>query len=222
MSKPLVKEETRKVLTINDNCQCRIKPKLIRDVKTEAILVFARTALERFFLKIEKENIAFDEDKRVEQFYQTLQSMLNDLQAYVVNVDYLMQLMQYAKAYPKSMELKQLAKYEEPLILYYDAMAKKVEKEFVDQKTAIPEFIVLCVLSNWFLEDEKSTSLFQFIQKYDFLELIDLFEEYIHTKSPEQKKYLLQMHKISFSITETLKKTKYKFNTQRVSKKRKR
>jgi hypothetical protein len=222
MSKPFIKEEAKNILTIHDNCQSRIKPKLIRDVKTEAVLVFARTALERFFIKIEKENITFDDDIRVKRFYTTLQKMLSELQIYVVNVDYLMQLMQYAKTYPKHMELKQLAKYEEPLIVYYDAMAKKIEQEFNDQKTAIPEFIVLCVLSNWFLEDEKSTTLYNFIEKYDFLELIELFEEYIHTKTPHQKKLLLDMHRVSFSVTEILKKTKYKFNTQRVSKKRKR
>ena len=39
-------------IVLNTNCKNRIKPKLIRDVKTEALLVFARTALERFFAKM--------------------------------------------------------------------------------------------------------------------------------------------------------------------------
>ena len=37
----------------NINCTARIKPSLLRDVKTEALLVFVRTALERYFEQIE-------------------------------------------------------------------------------------------------------------------------------------------------------------------------
>ena len=37
------------------DCQDRIKPQILRDVKTEALLVFIRTTLEQFFLDIKEE-----------------------------------------------------------------------------------------------------------------------------------------------------------------------
>jgi len=42
-------------MSINPNCPNRIKPKLLREQKTEALLVFIRTTLEQSFEKIEKE-----------------------------------------------------------------------------------------------------------------------------------------------------------------------
>ena len=148
----------KKVLVINDNCKERIKPKLIRDVKTEAVLVFARTALERFFIKLDKEDIELSlEDKiNTNNVYSKLRNFLEDLEKYVVNVEYLIDLVQNAKRHPHCFELRQLAKYEEPLINYYDTLAKRMEYHFPAQVTVLPEFIVVCVMSNWFLENEKT------------------------------------------------------------------
>ena len=43
--------------SIPNHCNNRIKPSLLRDIKTEALLVFARTALERYFAKIDEYNV---------------------------------------------------------------------------------------------------------------------------------------------------------------------
>ena len=48
--------EKKEIFSVNDYCENRIKPQLIRDVKTEAILVFARTALERYFDRIDRKD----------------------------------------------------------------------------------------------------------------------------------------------------------------------
>jgi hypothetical protein len=155
------KMEEKKVLVINDYCEKRIKPNLIRDVKTEAVLVFARTALERFFNKLDTEDIKIilGQKEDTEYIYSSLRELLKDLQKYVVNVEYLIELIQNAKKHPNSLELKQLAKYEEPLINYYDTMAKRMEYHFPQKSTTIPEFIVICVLCNWFIENEQPTNI---------------------------------------------------------------
>lgn len=211
-----------KTILINDNCEARIKPKLIRDVKTEALLVFARTALERFFKKLEDEQVElFLNNKEDTQFvYDNLKELLFCLQKHIVNVDYLLNLMKLAKENPTSMELKKLAKYEEPLIVYYDAMAKKMEYHFPSKTTVLPEFIIVCCLSIWLLEEEKSIVLFPFLEKFALLELIDRFEKYANSASSEKKKSIIHIHRVSLDIIETLKKTKYRFNRQRNSKRK--
>lgn len=214
----------KKVITINDNCKNRIKPKLTRDVKTEAILVFARTALERFFKQIDNEQnqpYFYDNDDSKE-LYKQIRELSSYLQVHVVNVEYLLDLMQKAKSHPNSQELKQLAKYEEPLITYYDAMARKMEYYFPTKTTVLPEFIVICCLSQWILEEEKPTNLYPFLDEFDFLSLIGKFEFNARLKGKEARTLLTNMYKVSIDIIDTLKRKKYKFNTQRVSKKRKR
>lgn len=214
----------KKVLVINDNCEQRIKPKLIRDVKTEAVLVFARTALERFFNKLDSEDtkLSLGDKENTNYVYSQLRALLQELQTHVVNVEYLIDLVENAKKYPSSFELRQLAKYEEPLINYYDIMAKRMEYHFPSKTTALPEFIVVCVLSTWFLENEKPMSIYPFIEKYDFLKLIEKFEIYGQNESDDKRKLIIQMQKVSIDVVSILQNAKYKFNKERISKRKKR
>lgn len=211
-------------ITINDYCENRIKSNLLGGVKTEAILVFTRTALERLFKKQNRENnklfLGTEEDTKY--IYDNLQNLMKDLQQCVVNVEYLIEMMNTAKRHPRSQELRQLAKYEEPLILYNDCMAKRMYHHFPRETSLMPEFLVLCILSLWFLENEKSTAIYSFIDNYDFLLLIEKFERYAQTQSSEKVKEISNMQTVSIDIVEQLKKIQYKFNSSRTSKKRKR
>lgn len=216
------KMDEKEILIINDYCKERIKPKLIRDVKTEALLVFSRTALENFFNKLDEQNaqISLSNTEDSEYVYNTLRELLNDLQAHIVNANYLIELIQNAKRFPSNLELSQVVKYEEPLINYYDTMAKRMEYHFPSKTVAIPELIVICVLCNWFIEDERSTTLFPFIKKYDLCKLIDKFEIYAINSTDDKKKLISRMQYVAIDIADVLKKVKYKFNTKRVSKQR--
>lgn len=211
-------------IVINDYCVERIKSNLLGGVKTEAILVFTRTVLERLFKKLdqEKNSSSFGTQEDTKYIYDNLQNLMFDLQQCVVNVEYLIEMMQKAKQYPTCQELRQLAKYEEPLILYNDCMAKRMHHHFPKETSLMPEFLVVCILSLWFLENEKSTAIYSFIEKYDFLLLIEKFERYAQTQSSETTKQISKMHTVSFDMIEQLKKVQYKFNSSRTSKKRKR
>jgi len=207
---------------IQNNCtKKRIKPKLLRDVKTEALLVFARTAFERFFERVDQDDwkpiVGTDDDTIY--IYDTLRNLKDQLQECVVNVDYLISLVQSAKEHP---ELRSLAKFEEPLITYYDVMAKKVEVNIPENQTWwIPELIVVCTLSQWILEEEKSIVLYPFLKDIDYTKLISKFEIYGQSLKGEKKDIIINMHIMSEKIIEKLKQTKYKVNKGRISKSRK-
>lgn len=204
-------------IVLNTNCKNRIKPKLIRDVKTEALLVFARTALERFFAKNENmELMKIGSIEDTKKIYKSLWDLKEKLEDSVVNVEYLLNLVQTAKRYAP---LKKLAKYEEPLITYYDAMAKRIEFHIPKERVFMPEFLVLCTLSHWVIEEEKSVTLYPFLKDFDFLSLIEKYEVAALDKN-EDKKNIVDIHRVSTDLIETLKKTKYKFNKDRVSKTR--
>jgi len=211
-------------VVIDNYCENRIKSNLLGGVKTEAILVFTRTALERIFDKLEDQNSLplLNTKENTNYVYDNLRNLLNDLKKSVVNVDYLIGLMQDAKKDSLNTKLRRQLKYEEPLIMYNDTMAKRINYHFESSKNSIPELLIICILSNWFLENEKSTKLYPFIDKYNFVTLIEKFEIYAQNESDTQMKLISKMQLVSIDIITFLKKAQYKFNKSRIPKHRKR
>jgi len=200
-------------------CSERIKPSMLRDVKTEALLVLVRTALERYFAelsKIEAKEVV-EVDENAKYVYTTLQELLTQLQKHIVNVDYLINLVNHASQRP---QLRALYKVEEPLINYYDIMAQQVKSHFDGKHVYLPVFLVICVLSGWIQGEEKSTHLFPFLEGIDFLELMGKFEEKREDFNSDGTCRITDIHELSFKMIEKLKSHKYKVNKSRVSKSR--
>jgi len=217
-----IDECTKKVQETGTSNYCpnRIKPTMLSGVKTEALLVFARTALERYFTHIQElkytPKVGNEEDTLY--VYNTLKELRDYLQDCVVNADYLISIVQGAKV---NVELKKLAKYEEPLMNYYDAMAHKVSSHYSKKPAYIPEFLVICVLSNWIIEEEKCIKLYPFLQEIDFEQLIAKFELNRESFKKDGECIISDIFNVSSVIVEKLKSTKYKVNKERVSKSRK-
>jgi hypothetical protein len=205
---------------IGSYCTNRIKPSLLRDVKTEALLVFARTALERYFKELDQANVgtACETDEDTVYVYSTLKNLLLQLQGCVVNVDYLINLVQGSKRHP---ELRALVKQEEPLMDYYDTMAQQVRSHYKGKAVDLPVFLVLSVVAEWILGEEKSTHIYPFLKEIDFLELIGKFEDRRENFYQNDACKISEIHELSFKIIEKLKNHKYKVNKSRVSKTRK-
>jgi len=205
---------------ISDNCTNRIKPSLLRDVKTEALLVFARTALERYFAQLDKVNAktVAETDEEAIYVYDTLKKLLTKLQECVVNVDYLIDLAHGARKYPY---LKVLRKQEEPLMEYYDIMAQKVRNHYNGEFVDLPVFLVISVMAEWILGEERSTHMYPFLHEIDFLELIGKFEDNRNNFLDGSTCKISEVHELSFKVIEKLKNHKYKANKTRVSKTRK-
>ena len=205
---------------LSDNCTNRIKPTLLRDVKTEALLVFARTALERYFAELGDVNMQniMGSNEEFTYVYTTLGKLLTHLQEHVVNVDYLIDLAQLENKHPA---FKALSKQEEPLVGYYNIMAQKVRSHYEGKPAYLPELLVVCVLAEWLLGEEKSTHIYPFLDDIDFLELIGKFEDHRKHFYKDDECKISEIHELSFKITEKLENYKYKVNKSRVSKTRK-
>lgn len=197
-----------------DNCKQRIKPMLLRDVKTEALLVFARTALERYFTQLEAADYTpvVGTPSESAYVYDTLRTLLQELQACVVNIDYLLELAQSAQSDPRSAAA--LLK-EEPLIAYYNAMAHEVEIRYQDRPAFLPELLVVCALSDWILEAKHSVSHYPFVRKVDFTELISIFEANRREFEKDGVDLVAQVQEIALRVTARLKKKKYKVKRKR-------
>lgn len=203
-----------------NNCKNRIKPKLLREVKTEALLVFIRTTLENYFEKVEKEEIVFTIGDDEENLYVSaiLKELLANLQECVVDSSYLQKVMTNIN---KNAMMQKLAKQEEPLMVYYDSLVKELEKNFRNGQFWMPELMVICLLSEWIIEEEKSTYLYSFLNTIDYLHLLNIYEKEKTKLDKERNDIIMNMYKISSCLIANLKGCKYKMNTQRKSKKRK-
>lgn len=202
---------------LQNNCTQRVKPSLLRDVKTEALLVFSRTALERYFDQIDAQGgypkLGSEEDTRF--VYDTLRRLRDQLQFHVVNVDYLIVAVKGAENYP---QFRLIAKYEEPLVWYYNVMAKRIVSYFSDTTSFIPEFLIVCMLNHWIHEEEKSIHWYPFLKEIDFATLIDVFESNREIIEQHKEGVISELFNVAIGMVEKLKTEKYKANTQRVSK----
>jgi len=207
-------------MSINFNCPNRIKPKLLREQKTEALLVFIRTTLEQDFKIIDNDAMEYPEfgtKEDTEHIYKELNKLLSSLQDCVVNASYLQSIIENSG---KSKVLNMLALKEKPMMIYYDAIVKSIEKDLQNGSRWIPELMVVCLLSQWIIEEEKSTYLYPFLNDMDYLDLMERFEKSILDENDEKKEVVFNMYKLSTILIENLKKCSYKSNSVK-SKRRK-
>lgn len=195
-------------------CRNRVKPKLLRDIKTEALLVFVRTTLEQCFYQIDNVGYNFrlgtDEDNEI--VYSSLKFLLEQLQDTVINSSYLRSLIENSH---KNITLKVLAKKEEPLMVYYDTLVKAIESSLKNGSSWIPELVVISLLSEWIIEEEKTAYFYPYLKDIDYLDLINRYDDTKKTLDDEKKEIIMNMYKISSKLIERLKKAEYKINTTR-------
>ncbi len=202
------------------SCKNRIKPLLKRDVKTEALLVFVRTTLEDYFNQINKSGYYFQlgNENDNELVSSQLKKLLISLQDTIINSSYLRSLIETASKNPS---LKVIAKKEEPLMVYYDSLVKEIEKSLENGSFWIPELVVICLLSEWIIEEEKSTFFYPYLKEFDYISLLNCYDKAKIDLDKEKKEIIMSMYKISSKLIEKLKKVEYKVNTSRKKVKRK-
>lgn len=201
------------------SCPNRVKPKLLREMKTEALLVFIRTTLEEYFIKLDnqeiKSQIGSDED--IEFVSLSLRKLLSNLQESVVSSTYLRSLIANMH---KNSALKMIAKKEEPLMVYYDSIIKALEKKFYNGQYWMPELVVISLLSEWIIEEEKSTFLYPFLGDINYLELLNIYDKTKLNLDDEKREIIMNMYKISSYLILKLKESHFKVNNKRRNKKK--
>ena len=195
-------------------CRNRVKPKLLRDIKTEALLVFVRTTLEDYFYQIEKGSCFFklSNEEDMKYVHNNLRKLLDYLEDSVINSSYLRSLIENAN---KNASLRLLAKKEEPLMVYYDSLVKSIERQLPNGTFWIPELIVICLLSEWIVEEEKSIYFYPFLKDFDYIDLINRYEVIKKDLEVDKIDVILNMFIISTKLIEKLKKVDFKFNSMK-------
>jgi hypothetical protein len=205
-------------MSINVNCTERVKPKLLREQKTEALLVFIRTTLEQYFIALDSNKINGTIGTQENTIYINciLKKLLESLQLHVVNSMYLRNL---AINPEKNPSIKLIIKKEEPLIVYYDTLIKCLENNLDAGTNWIPELMVIALLSEWIVEEEQSTYLYPFLNNIDYLDLLERYDLVRIEADDDKKKLIIAMYKLSSNLIKSLKNKNYKINLNRKKKK---
>lgn len=195
--------------------------KLLRDIKTDALLIYIKTVIEELLENIKNEkykiDLGFEEfNKEIEKNIIELNTKLDKT---IINAYELKSFMAYQ-------QLKQsnhkLLPNDEALVFYYNTIVKQIETQLVEGELWIPEQIVLALLSEWVLEEEKSTIFYTFLNDFDYLRLLSYYEKARNNeKNINLRNNILKMYQISYSMIKRLKNSKYKINSSRKSKMRK-
>ncbi len=198
-------------MIINHKCPNRIKPILLREQKTEALLVFVRTLVEQLFIKIQKENSVNLQGKNIEDtkcIYTNLKNIKEELEKSVVPVTYLKSLIANKNNTNKAFRV--LFDKEEPLIVYYNSLLKVMESKLSIGQRWLPEVIIISTLSQWVLEEEKSSILYPFLNEVDYIDLIDRFDKIKNEQKSDKKELIMNMYKLSAQLIEHLNESSYK------------
>lgn len=203
------------------NLNPQIKIKLLRDIKTDALLIYIKTVVEELLENIKKNDYKIDlgyEDfnKEIEE---NIKKLNNELSLTIINAYELKAFISYQQFKNKN---NKLLPNDEALVFYYNALVKQIESHLIEGALWIPEQIILSLLSEWILEEEKCIDFYPFLKNFDYLKLLSFYEiARNNEQNPHLRENITKMYKISSSMIDKLKNSKYKINNTRKSKVRK-
>lgn len=194
-----------------------MKIKLLRNVKTQALLVYLKTVCQEY---LEKDDYTLNIGNEIcnEKIRTAIKILEENLSQTVWNA---YELSAFLQIYHRTNPNKELPYDYRALIFYYNNVIKEFENSFNPGDKWIPEQIILALLSEWIFEEEKSVSEYPFLRKIDYFELLGYFE---FARNNEKREDLKQgvniMYKISSNVIKRLKNAKFKINKTRKSKTR--
>ncbi len=106
-------------------------------------------------------------------------------------------------------------------MVYYNSLVQTIEVCLVNGSFWIPELVVVALLSEWIIEEEKTTYFYPYLKDIDYIDLINQYDNSKKNLDNEKKEIILNMYKISSKLIVKLKKIEYKINTNRKKQKRK-
>lgn len=203
------------------NTPAQICIKLLRDIKTDALLIYIKTVIEELLENIKNETYKIDLgyenfNKEIEKNIIELNTKLDKT---IINAYELKSFMAYQQIKQAN---NKLLPNDEALVFYYNTIVKQIETQLKEGELWIPEQIILALLSEWVVEEEKSTIFYTFLNDFDYLRLLSYYETARNNeKNINLRENIIKMYQISSSMIKRLKNSKYKINSSRKSKMRK-
>ncbi|MDD2640973.1 MAG: hypothetical protein WCY75_08850 [Sulfurimonadaceae bacterium] len=192
-----------------------IKVKLLRDIKTDALMIYIRSVLEEIVSKIDKNeysiNLGYKEFN--DEIRNNVLFLLAKLQQNVLNANELKNIIIIEQ---NKRSNTRLLPDDEALILYFNTLVKEIETILNDGQPWIPEQVIFALLSEWVIEENKSTYFYPFLNEIDYLKLLNYYEQIAKEEiETDIKSNVLKMYNIASRMIQKLKNCKYKINRRK-------
>ena len=140
------------------NFNPQIKLKLLRDFKTDELLIYIKTVIEELLENIKKGSYKIDlgNDEFNLEIEENIKILNSHLSKTIINAYELKAFMSYSQIKTKN---SKLLPNDEALVFYYNSIVKQIETSLQEGDIWIPEQIILSLLSEWILEENKSGDL---------------------------------------------------------------
>lgn len=170
-----------------------MKIQSLRNIKTEALLVYIKTISQEYLGKVESNEYILDigHEKCNKEISDMIIFLEKNLSKVVLNAYELLAVVQYS-----SKEKKNFLYIIEHLF-YYNVIIRELEKKFHCGDKWIPEQIIFALLSEWIFEEEKSIKEYKFLKEIDYFKLLSYFE---YARNNEKKEELKQSVKLMYNI----------------------
>lgn len=210
--------------------------KSLRDVKSEMVLTMGLRFLEDYTLSLKKEENEFFglydiDNESKESIHNAVLEIRDYLRENVTSREKLVAVMSNAS---KSQKHMIIAKQYEPHGVFHDFLATSFQNKLSKGMAWVPELLAFCLISYYKSEVNKPFVKHQFIQEYDFSNLINIYvqlnlklKKEMKEKNPkirvwEQRTVIDSMFAVADKMIKDYFEKHYKVNTNRVSKTRKR
>lgn len=192
-----------------------IKVKLLRDIKTDALMIYIRSVLEEIVSKIDKNeysiNLGYKEFN--DEIRNNVLFLLAKLQQNVLNANELKNIIIIEQ---NKRSNTRLLPDDEALILYFNTLVKEIETILNNGQPWIPEQVIFALLSEWVIEENKSTYFYPFLNEIDYLKLLNYYEQIAKEEiETDIKSNVLKMYNIASRMIQKLKNCKYKINRRK-------
>jgi hypothetical protein len=184
----------------------RLKPKFLREIKSEALLVFCKQ-----LLMLNTDGLVikaiFSEErfhKEADHIRKSIRKLTEQLGTHVIDQQYL----DYLILNHRKKNLHNIFTRELPLIYYSDVLFQTLKKQMKNKQKWIPEFLVFSLLSEWFIEENNSMKLFNFIKQYQYVEILSMYEKATFKNDDNTKLTIKDMYNLSSNLVLNLKKAK--------------
>ncbi len=185
----------------------RLKPKFLREIKSEALLVFCKQLLMLNTDGLVIKAIFSEENfhKEADHIRKSIRKLTEQLRTHIIDQQYL----DYLILNHRKKNLHNIFTRELPLIYYSDILFQTLKKQMKNKQKWVPEFLVFSLLSEWFIEENNSMKLFNFVKQYQYLEILSMYEKAALQSDDKTKFTIKDMYNLSSSLVSNLKKAKF-------------
>lgn len=200
------------------------RPLTENDSKLQSILIYVGSRLkDTLEAQKTKNGIALFDDKILNKLLEFNKELYKEICEYIPKFEEIEDEMEKIISHrnPTDLQIKTYTEYL-PVSKFFNLIVNECEKAFDNNRNWIPDLMAISLIMNWLKEKDKKSFTYKFLEKYDYQEIIDLYNS-VALKNKKEDKFFYEtitnMYDLAEEIINKIDKTKYQTKIVRENKK---